>query len=149
VGRARLAEDQGIYCSLPFETSIEKPEIAPVPEDPNRVYTYVEQMPRLNGHSDFAYISAAIYQCLALPPAAPAGRTFVQFVITKEGLVSQPRIVKGLRADVDSAIVAATRMLPRFTPGRHSGQAVLVSYTIAILTSTPIATPPAEMRRKE
>jgi hypothetical protein len=84
---------------------------------PNPVYTYVEQMPTLNGQHALFASTAAITHAVVVPADAPAGRVFVQFVVTKEGTVSQPRVVKGLRADVDSAVVAATRKLSRFAPG--------------------------------
>lgn len=108
------------------------PALVPKPFGPDDVYSYVEQMPTLNGQGGFAAIAAAIQRQLVLPPAAPAGRTFVQFVVTKAGTVSQPQIVKGLRADVDSAVVAATRKLPRFTPGKQNGQVIAVRLTLPV-----------------
>jgi hypothetical protein len=121
----------------------------PALPDSNRVYTYVEQMPTLNGQLGFAVITAAIQQHLLLPPAAPAGRTFVQFVVTKAGVVTKPRIVKSLRADVDSAVVVATRKLPRFTPGKQNGRVVAVSYTLAIPIGAPVVAKPAAAPSKE
>lgn len=105
-----------------------EPEVA----DSSRIYTYVEQMPTLNGQSGFAAIITAIQQRLVLPSATPAGRAFVQFVVTKAGVVTKPQIIRGLRADVDSALVVATRQLPRFKPGKQAGRVVAVSYTLAI-----------------
>lgn len=104
----------------------------PTPEsesiDSSLVYTYVEQMPLLNGQPAFA----AITHALVAPADAPDGRVFVQFIVNKEGKVSQPQVVKGLRADVDSAVVVATRLLPRFSPGKHADQAVAVSIVVAV-----------------
>lgn len=116
------------YCTLPLEM----PTDTQVVVDPNPVYTYVEQMPLLNGQSIFAASVAAITHALVVPADAPEGRVFVQFVVTKEGKVSQPQIAKGLRADVDSAVVAAARKLPTLTPGRHGGWAVPVRITLPI-----------------
>ena len=107
-------------------------EPVPEPSDPNPVYNYVEQMPTLNGqHALFASI-AAITRSLVVPADAPEGRVFVKFVVTKQGTVSQPQVLKGLRADVDSAVVAATRKLPRFAPGKQKGRVVAVSLTIPV-----------------
>lgn len=73
----------------------------PTPEsesiDSSLVYTYAEQMPLLNGQPTFAASSAAITHALVAPADAPDGRVFVQFIINKEGKVSQPQVVKGLR----------------------------------------------------
>jgi TonB family protein len=116
------------YCTLPLEM----PTDSQVEVDPNPVYTYVEQMPLLNGQPLAPASVAAITHALVVPADAPEGRVFVQFVVTKEGKVSQPQIAKGLRADVDSAVVAATRKLPPFTPGKHSGWAVPVRIMLPI-----------------
>jgi TonB family protein len=104
----------------------------PEPLDSNRVYTYVEQMPTLHGQGNFARISAAINQQVVVPPTAPGGRVFVRFEVSKQGRANHPRIVKGLRADLDSAVVAAVRKLPRFSPGKQQGQVVPVSFTLLV-----------------
>lgn len=120
--RQQLAEEafiQNTYEGLNHAHEIAR-HTQPATADPSRVYSYVEHMPTLNGQSGFAGIAAAIQQQLVLPLAAPAGRVLVQFIVTKEGMVSQPQIVKGLRADV----VAATRQLPRFAPGNQNVKSV-------------------------
>jgi hypothetical protein len=134
-------------CGGEFGNDFEK--LAPEPFDPNRIYTYGEQMPALNGQSSMTFITTAIRKRLVLPPAAPLGRTFVQFVVTSKGVVTNPRIVKSLRADVDSAVVEATRQLPHFTPGRREGQAVAMSLTLAIQTGAPLVAKPAETSGKK
>ena len=122
-------EDTSTYCSLPFE----QPSGSTV-EDSNQAYTYVyaEQMPALPEPGGMGGIAAAIKRRLLVPPTAPEGRVFVQFVVTKAGLVSQPQVVKGLRADVDSAVVAATRQLPCFVAGKQNGQPVAVCLTLSV-----------------
>jgi TonB family protein len=119
------------YCSLPLDPE-QLPTDSQIEVDPNPIYTYVEQMPLLNGQPMFPATVVAITQAMVMPTDAPEGRVFVQFVVTKEGKVSQPQIAKGLRADVDSAVVAATRKLPSFTPGKHSGWAVPVRVTLPV-----------------
>ena len=103
----------------------------PAPLDA-KVYTYVEQMPLLNGQHAYLASITTISHSAVVPADAPAGRVFVQFVVTKEGQVSHPHILKGLRADLDSAVVAATRQLPRFTPGKQGNHVVAVSITIGV-----------------
>lgn len=89
-------------------------------------------MPTLNGQNALTASIAAITQYLVVPPAAPAGRVFVKFEVDKAGDVRHAEIIKGLRADVDSAVVTATRQLPRFTPGKQNGRIVRVSFTLPI-----------------
>jgi TonB family protein len=128
VGRTRqqLAEDafiQNTYEGLDQHTQ-------PATLDP--IYTYVERMPTLNGQHALFASTAAITHAVVVPADAPEGRVFVQFVVTRAGTVSQPHVVKGLRADVDSAVVAATRKLPRFTPGKQNGRVVAVCLTLPV-----------------
>jgi hypothetical protein len=97
-----------------------------VSADDDKVYTYVEDMPKM------ADIKALIEQQLVLPPKTPREHVFVSFLVTKEGVVRHPQIVKGLRADVDSAVVAAVRRLPDLAPSKQYGRPVNVSFTISI-----------------
>lgn len=107
-------------------------EQSPSPVDRSPVYTYVEQMPTLNGQNAYTASISAITQYLVVPLAAPKGRVFVKFEVDKEGYVRHATIIKGLRADVDSAVVTATRQLPRFTPGKQNGRVVRVSFTLPV-----------------
>ena len=118
--------------SYPLYPVCDLKTIAAVPLDSNKVYVYVEQMPTLNGQEVYQASIAAISQYLVVATAAPAGRVFVKFEVSKEGRVSHPQIVKGLRADLDSAVLVATRQLPRFTPGKQNGKVVTVSLTLPI-----------------
>jgi hypothetical protein len=102
------------------------PEPPVLPADDDRLYTYVEHMP------DKAAIKSLIEQRLGLPPKTQRGHVYVKFVVSKKGVASHPRIVKGIRAAVDSAVVAAVRRLPDLTPGTQSGQPVNVSLVIAV-----------------
>jgi hypothetical protein len=108
-----------------------------VQPDSNKVYTYVEQMPMLNNQKGFLVIITAINQRLVVPPSAPNGRVFVQFEVNRQGVVNHPKIIKSLRADIDSAVVVATRQLPRFTPSKQNGRVVRVSFTLPI--TIPVA----------
>ncbi|SFQ82455.1 energy transducer TonB [Hymenobacter arizonensis] len=102
------------------------------PPGPNQVLTYAERMPALDGEFSINAILAIINRYLVLPPNALEGRVYMRLVVDKAGRVRHPKILKGVRADVDSAVVAATRRLPRFTPGQHGGQAVNVSFVVPV-----------------
>jgi protein TonB len=119
------------YCHLSLDPEGMPPD-SQLAVDPNPIYTYVEQMPLLNGQPLGLATVAAVSHALVVPADAPEGRVFVKFVITQEGKVSQPQIAKGLRPDVDSAVVAATRKLPPFTPGKQNGRVVAVSITLPV-----------------
>jgi TonB family protein len=97
----------------------------------NELLTFVK-IPTLTEAGDTAEIVAAIQQRLRVAPAAPKGRVLVQFGVTEDGLVTQARVLKGLRADVDSAVVRATRQLPCFIPGMENGQPLAVGLRLYV-----------------
>lgn len=120
------------YHTSSYAESAYAVEPAPPAEPPagsaaaDEVYTYVEDMPKM------ADIKALIEQRLVLPPKTPREHVFVSFLVTKEGVVRHPEIVKGVRADVDSAVVAAVRRLPNLAPSKQYGRPVNVSFTISV-----------------
>ena len=121
-----------LYHKSSYADSAYEEEPAPLPKPPvltaddDRPYTYVEHMP------DRAAIKALIEQQLVLPPKTARGHVYVQFVVSKKGVVSHPLIVKGEQAAVDSAVVAAVRRLPALTPGTQYGRLVNVSLVIPV-----------------
>jgi hypothetical protein len=115
---------ESTYAAVP-PSPPERP-VVPDADDDDKVYTYVEDM--LN----MADVKALIEQRLVLPPKTPHGHVFVGFLVTKAGVVRHPRIVKGLQADVDSAVVAAVRRLPDLAPSTQNGQPKNVSLTIRV-----------------
>lgn len=128
----RMRDEEDAFIQHTYELLDTARSTQPAPLGANRVYTYVEQMPALNGQTGLPVIIAAINQHLVVPPAPPAGRVVVRFEVNKQGYVSYPEIARGLRADLDSAVVAATRQLPRFMPGKQGGQVVRVSFTLPV-----------------
>lgn len=133
VVRQRVTTDvvkrsESIYCYFANQDIEEAPTVVPF----DSIYTYVEQMPTLNGQPLQMASKAAIEQRMVVPPAAPDGRMFVGFDISKTGSVRNVRMLKGLRADLDSAVVTAARQLPRFTPGKQSGHVVVVRTVVPI-----------------
>jgi hypothetical protein len=114
------------YHESTYAVPASPPEHPVLPADDDKVYTYVEDM------LDMGVVKSLIEQRLVLPPNTQRGHVFVQFVVSKKGVVSHPKIVKGLRAAVDSAVVAAVRRLPDLEPSTQYGQPVNVSFTISV-----------------
>ena len=110
----------------------------PAPFDPNKVYTYVEQMPVLPTGGGFAGLVEAIQQRVVLPAGATCqGKAYVSFVVKADGNVDQTRIVKGLAVACDAAVLTAVRQLPRFAPGMQNGVAVAVAFTVPVTLPLP------------
>ena len=117
-----------------FSLSDEPTQVAVPVSDDDNVYTAVEQPPTFPGGE------AALLQYIAshirYPAAARAnnieGRVVVQFVITKTGRVGEAKVVRPKDPDLDAEAVRVIKSLPNFIPGRISGKAVNVWYTLPV-----------------
>ncbi|MGI4884738.1 MAG: TonB family protein [Janthinobacterium lividum] len=105
-------------------------------KDGSIVYVYVEEMPHLPGEGGVAAIVTAIQSNIQYPTLTAAdqkdGRVFISFVVSKDGAVKEPKIMKGLGPAYDAAVMTAVAKLPAFVPGRQDGIPVNVSFTVPI-----------------
>ncbi|MBF9223828.1 energy transducer TonB [Hymenobacter ruricola] len=94
-----------------------------------------EVMPTFRG-GGISKLVAYIQQQVRWPAAAgmveAEGRVFVSFVVGKDGLVQDVKIVKGLHPLLDAEALRVIQALPAFVPGQQNGQPVAVSMTVPI-----------------
>lgn len=132
-GQSAPAKTRPVAPAPPIATG--KPA-TPSVIDGRKVYTYVEQMPALPGGGSVNAIIKAIQEKLVYPKLEKKdqvdGMVFASFIVEADGSVKEPRIIKGLRAPYDEAVLASVRQLPHFIPGKQNGQAVAVSFTVPI-----------------
>ncbi len=60
------------------------------------------------------------------------GRVFVQFVIDKNGNVTNVTIARGVDPYLDAEAIRVVKMLPRWTPGKQRGKPVPVTFVVPI-----------------
>ena len=120
-------------CSAQAQTS---PAPSPATDIEQRVYTYVEQMPQLPGGGGNRAVQEAIKQRLVVAKkdakACKGSEVQVQFTIDATGVMKDPRIVRGLDAACNEAVLAAVGKLPAFSPGMQNGRKVAVMLTIPV-----------------
>lgn len=108
---------------------------------PEKVYTYVEQMPELPGGGGMGAIVSEFFKNFHPSVAAIRGerkRPIVHFEVGPDGKVYQVRMhTSSNSANFDSAMLAAVRAFPRFIPGRQNGKAVSVSFNLPISCYKP------------
>lgn len=110
----------------------------PVKEE--EIFFVVEDMPKfvLDGKTgttkDF---SIYIAQNMKYPKEAydkkVQGKVYVQFVISKEGYVTDAKVIRGVHPSLDQEALRVVYSSPKWIPGKQRGQAVNVSYTIPII----------------
>lgn len=117
------------------------PVVAQQKVAPEKVYTYVEQMPQLPGGGGMGAIVNEFFKNFHPSAAAIRGerqRPIIHFEVGPDGLVRQVRMhTSSNSANFDSAMIAAVYALPRFTPGRQNGKAIPVSFNLPISCYKP------------
>ena len=61
------------------------------------------------------------------------GRVIVQFVVGKDGSVSDVQVLAGLDRLCDREAVRVVESMPKWIPGKQNGKAVSVKYTIPVM----------------
>jgi hypothetical protein len=101
---------------------------------PEKVYTYVEQMPQLPGGGGMQAIAGEVLKRLKLLPGRvepSCYRVLAYFEVSLTGLIQHARIVRASQsAVVDSSFLAAIRSLPTLHPGYQQRRPVTVGLTI-------------------
>ena len=111
----------------------EKPQVIEQPKE-EEVFTVVEENPTFPGGE------TALYQYLAdnikYPEEAKElgiqGRVFVNFVVEKDGSVTNVRVLRGIGGGCDEEAVRVVKAMPKWTPGKQRGIPVRVSYNLPI-----------------
>ena len=104
------------------------------PEDDNKVFQSVEQMPQFPGGDVelMKYINSHIkYPTMAMENNIQ-GRVVVQFVVTKNGSIGEVKVLRSRDKDLDAEAVRVVKSLPNFIPGKMNGQPVNVWYTLPV-----------------
>ena len=118
------------------ETAIEDIVIAEVPEEEvEEVFTIVEDQPEFPGGMPAFY--KFVGDNMKYPAQARRmgieGRVFVQFVVDKDGSVTEVKAVKGIGAGCDEEAERVLRSSPKFKPGKQRGRAVKVRMVLPII----------------
>ena len=99
-----------------------------------RVFDVVEEMPEFPGGPSAMMMYLA--ENIRYPEGAyennAQGRVIVNFVIEKDGSVTEPNVVSSVEPLLDAEAVRVVSSMPKWTPGKQNGKAVRVKYTIPI-----------------
>lgn len=100
-------------------------------------YYDCDQRPMFLNSSDPAtFLHRWVYQYLKYPAEAVMdgiqGKVMVDFIIGKDGSVSDVRVVKGLSEEIDAEVIKVVSASPKWKPGRVNGNKVRTSLTIPV-----------------
>lgn len=60
------------------------------------------------------------------------GKVFIQFVIEKDGRVTNVLVIRGIHKEADTIAVELMEKSPKWMPARHQGQLVRQKFTLPI-----------------
>ncbi|HEY2582252.1 MAG TPA: TonB family protein [Mucilaginibacter sp.] len=103
-------------------------------EDPNKIFTSVEQVPEFPGGIEkfYAYLSKSIRYPAVARENGTQGRVIVSFVCEKDGSLTDIKVARGIGDGCDEEAVRVLRASPKWKPGIQNGRAVRVAYSVPI-----------------
>jgi periplasmic protein TonB len=103
-------------------------------EEVEEVFLIVEDQPQPRGGMSAFYKFLSDY--IKYPESARrvgiSGRVFVEFVVDKDGSITQARVVKGIGGGCDEEAVRVVNLAPKWKPGKQRGRAVKVRMTVPV-----------------
>lgn len=118
-------------------TDNEASDITPAPqnqEDEVLSITDIEQKPSFPGGETEMYRWLA--NNIVYPPTASEegiqGRVVVEFIVNKNGSISNARVLRSRHPALDREALRVVNAMPVWTPGRHNGRPVRVTYTLPV-----------------
>lgn len=110
----------------------------PVMEDQERgsdPVTFAEEMPQFPGGE--AAMRKFILEHMKYPEmereAKVQGRVYMQFVVEKDGALSEIKVVRGLSPGLNKESERLIGSMPKWIPGRQNGKALRVRMTVPIV----------------
>ena len=103
-------------------------------DKPEKPFDVVEQMPEFPGGQEA--LMQFLRQEVKYPKEAfkdgVQGRVVVQFVVEKDGSISEVEVVKKVNEHLDAEAVRVVNAMPKWKPGKQKGENVRVKYTLPI-----------------
>ncbi len=111
------------------------------------VFRVVEDMPRFPGCEDLAgkaekkkcaeqkmleFIYSKIKYPVAAREADIQGKVIVEFIIQKDGNVTDAKLLRDIGGDCGEAALEVIAQMPKWIPGKQKGQAVAVKYILPV-----------------
>ena len=115
-------------------------EVIAQPEPPkhveeDKVFDIVEQQPLFPGGQ--GALMQFLHDNIKYPVVAQEngvqGRVTVQFVVEKDGSITDVHVLRGVDPSLDKEAVRVVKSMPRWTPGKQNGTTVRVNYRLPVL----------------
>jgi TonB family protein len=124
-----------VVYNLPVKFALKFTEIPKTDENPlPKPYTVVQQMPEYPG--GIKALNRFLGQNIKYPVEAARNRiqgmVYLTFVVGKEGLISNVRVVRGIGFGCDEEAIRVINLMPGWIPGKQKGEAVPVQFNLPV-----------------
>ena len=101
----------------------------------SKIFDMVEEMPNFPGGSKelMSYLVKNIEYPASAKKDGKQGRVIIQFVVEKDGSISDVKVVRGVDPSLDQEAVRVVKAMPNWIPGKMKGNAVRVKYTVPVM----------------
>ena len=112
------------------KTNVEMPKSI----DGTPTFDIVEQMPEFPGGMQalMKYLAQSIKYPTQAQEAGIQGRVIVQFIVNKDGTISDATLARGVEPSLDDEAIRIVKAMPSWTPGLQKGQPVNVRFTLPV-----------------
>ena len=99
-----------------------------------KAFDVVEEMPQFPGGPSelMKFLAETVKYPEAAEKTGTQGRVIASFIVEKDGSISGAKVVKNVSEELDAEALRVINAMPKWTPGKQSGKAVRVKYTIPI-----------------
>ena len=129
-----------VVAAEPDKTAEPQVEVAITETKGDSIYSVVETMPDFPGGQKelLSFLSRNIKYPTKAIESKIQGRVIVQFVVNKDGSISNAKIVRSVDPDLDKEALRVINSMPQWKPGRQNGKAERVRYTLPIIFNPSI-----------
>ncbi len=118
------------------DTYVAPPPPKPKPEEvTEEIFVVVEEAPQFPGGESalMKYLNDNIRYPVIAQENGIQGRVTCQFVVERDGSISDVQVVRGQDPSLDKEAVRVIQGMPRWKPGKQRGAPVRVRYTLPVL----------------
>lgn len=103
--------------------------------DEDVIHVSVEIMPEFPGGTAalMKYLGSNIKYPTISQEMGSEGRVIVQFVVDKDGTITNPVVARGVDAYLDKEAIRVISSMPKWKPGVQNGKKVRVKYTVPVV----------------
>jgi protein TonB len=103
-------------------------------EDEDKLFTVVEQPAEFPGGMEglYKFLNKNIKYPASARRMGVDGKVFIEFVVNKEGEISDVKVLKSLSTDCDKEALRLVSMMPPWKPGKQNGKAVRSRFVLPL-----------------